>query len=256
MPDAAPRFVWAEDLASPGATITLAETESRYVARVCRARAGESLSLTDGRGGWAAGRVAALHPSVVVAIERVERTVRERRAILLCGAPEGQRFDWVIEKLAELGVAVVRPVHCRRAAWPDGAVRSERWARLARSALQQSLGRFEMSIEPPLGLEKAIEAAAGASLAVLAEVSGRPARDVHPPSNGDLVGLVGPADGLTEEERRFAADRGFHPMSMSENRLRTETAAVAWGCWWAAASVAGETENLSGRGLDARESQP
>jgi 16S rRNA (uracil1498-N3)-methyltransferase len=247
--------VWAEDLARPGATLTLADGESRYVARVCRARPGESISLTDGRGGWASGRVETLSPRVVIAVDRVEHSVRQRRAILLCGAPEGQRFDWVIEKLAELGVAMIRPVHCRRAAWTESAVRLERWARLARSALQQSLGRFELVVEPPLALEAAVDASSTASLGVLAEIGGRPARDVLAPSTGDLVGLVGPADGLTEQEKRFVTARGFHAMSLSENRLRTETAAVAWGAWWAA-SIPSDDGNPAGRGLDARETQP
>jgi 16S rRNA (uracil1498-N3)-methyltransferase len=256
LPEAAPRFVWAEELARPGATLTLADTESRYVARVCRAQPGDSISLTDGRGGWAAGHVETLRPRVVIAIERIEHFVRRRRAILLCGAPEGQRFDWVIEKLAELGVAVIRPVHCRRAAWTESAVRLERWARLARSALQQSLGRFELVIEPPLALEAAVDASSAASMGVLAEPGGQPAGDVHAPSTGDLIGLVGPADGLTDEEKRLVTARGFHPISLSENRLRTETAAVAWGAWWAAADISSEAGNPVARGLDARGTQP
>jgi 16S rRNA (uracil1498-N3)-methyltransferase len=256
LPEAAPRFVWAEELPSPGATVTLAETESRYVARVCRARAGETVTLTDGRGGWAAGRVDTLEPRVVIAIERLERSDRERRAILLCGAPEGQRFDWAIEKLAELGVAVIRPVHCRRAVWTDHMVRADRWARLARSALQQSLGRFELIVEPPCALEPALDSASGAAATVMADIRGWPARDVQSPSRGDIVGLVGPADGLTEEEKKFASDRGFHPISLSENRLRTETAAVAWASWWAASALGTTSENPVGRGLDAHETQP
>jgi 16S rRNA (uracil1498-N3)-methyltransferase len=224
--------VWAEELAEPGGRVTLADDESRYLARVCRAREGETVSLTDGRGGRAEGRIENLRPRVVVAIEGLDRADRARRGTLLCGPPEGQRFDWVVEKLAELGVAAIRPVHCRRAAWTSSSVRHERWTRLARGALQQSLGRFAMTVHPPATLESAVEEEAKASVSLFADIGGVPVRQLNLPVAGDVAYVVGPAEGLTDEEKTFLGARGFRAISLSENRLRTETAAIAWAAWW------------------------
>jgi 16S rRNA U1498 N3-methylase RsmE len=55
--DAAPSFLLLADLPDVGGRITLPEDESHYLTRVCRARAGELASGTDGRGGLATLRV-------------------------------------------------------------------------------------------------------------------------------------------------------------------------------------------------------
>src|SRR5262245_9027471 len=144
-----PGLVWVPELVDPGHRLTLDSEASRYVARVCRARAGEQVQITDGAGGWAATRVLETRPHVTLEIERVEHTPRIRSAHLLCGPPEGERGDWMVEKLAELGVHVLSPVHCERATWDRFEQRRERWERLALAALRQSRSRFLMAIQSP-----------------------------------------------------------------------------------------------------------
>ena len=57
MPDAVPAFVWVEQLVAPGARLVLGETATHHVARVCRARSGDHVTVTDGRGGLARYRL-------------------------------------------------------------------------------------------------------------------------------------------------------------------------------------------------------
>ena len=73
-PSSTPSFVWVESLGDPGATMALAHDESHYVARVCRARAGDAISLTDGRGGLATARVVKPAPPVVVPVVEAPRS--------------------------------------------------------------------------------------------------------------------------------------------------------------------------------------
>jgi 16S rRNA U1498 N3-methylase RsmE len=44
---------------------------------------------------------------------------------------------------------------------------------------------------------------------------------------------VGPAAGFEDEEWALLKVSGFEPIGLSWNRLRTETAALAWASWWA-----------------------
>jgi 16S rRNA (uracil1498-N3)-methyltransferase len=241
-PRATPGFVLVPELGPSGDRLALDDAESRYVARVCRARLGELVALTDGRGARAVARVRALRPRVEVEIERCERSTPIRTAVLLCGPPEGSRADWLVEKIAELGIGAFHPVDCARGRWEAGAARIERWRKLVGAALRQSRGCWRMAIEPVRSLAEALEAAGPGSRLWIADMDGTPAGRVPPAPEGPTLGLVGPAAGFDSEERIRLAARGAEAIRLAGKRLRTETAAVAWAAWWAGGEAAdGET---------------
>src|SRR5207344_223424 len=87
--DTTPSFVYAAELAAVGERMTLSREESHYVARVCRARAGDALRATDGRGAVASLEVVAVAPSVRVMVTALESRPRAGRAWVFAGSPEG-----------------------------------------------------------------------------------------------------------------------------------------------------------------------
>jgi 16S rRNA (uracil1498-N3)-methyltransferase len=229
--DAAPSFLHLAALPAVGAESELPEDEARYVARVVRARAGETLTATDGEGGLARLRVEATRPAVVVLVLERSTAPRPADAVLWCGAPEGERGDWLVEKCAELGVTRLVPVDCDRARW-GAAARAERWQRLAVAALRQSRSPWRLRLEPPTPLA----ALAGTELPParwLADPDGSPVSGRT--GGGAVVGAVGPSSGFSDEERKFLSGLGFSPVSLAGARLRTETAALAMAAAWAAA---------------------
>ena len=238
--DAAPSFLYLPRLASERDAFELGEDDARYVSRVVRAKPGEHLSASDGEGMVAELVVETVRPDVLVRVLRRERTPEPAPRVLLCGAPEGERGDWMVEKCAELGVTRFVPVHTERVRWPEGT-RLERWQRLAVAALRQSQASRLLAVEPPVELRDAIatlppgtrwlaEAAGGnAGSASEAAAAGR---------QGPIAGAVGPSAGFSMEERNLRADNGFLPVALASSRLRTETAAVALASVWAAARVA------------------
>ena len=228
-PDATPSFVLVAALGPPGATLTLDQAESRYVARVCRAREGETLAATDGRGALARATILATRPYVTVRIDSLDRAHAARAATIWCGAPEGSRADWLVEKLAELGVSCLQPIDCARAAWEGGAARLARYRRLAEAALRQSRRTRLMQIETPRPLADMIGTAPAGQL-WLADPDGD--RNAIPASDGLSIVAVGPAEGFDAGERDSLVAAGFRPISLSDGRLRTETAAVSWASWW------------------------
>jgi 16S rRNA (uracil1498-N3)-methyltransferase len=238
--DAAPAFLFVPALEPEGGHVTLADEPAHYLARVCRAHVGDFASLTDGVGGVARAEVTALAPRVELVVRGVERRPRARRLELWCGAPEGTRADWLVEKLAELGIATLQPIETSRATWDSFERRAARWRRLAEAALRQSQGAWALEIRAPLALESALGARDRMTHGVLADALGK--RGVVPRASGDCVGLIGPAAGLTAAERSRVLDAAFDPMRLSDNRLRCETAALAVACWWAGAVTGGAME--------------
>lgn len=237
--DAAPSLLYVEDLPGVGRRVTLREDESHYLARVCRARVGDRVSATDGRGALASVVLIQAGREAVVQVERSDRIEPARTAWALSGAPEGERGDWMVEKLAELGVSVFQPLDCERGSWEKMKGRTERWRRLAVAALRQSRRRFLLEVREPLPVGAALAALPPGAARWLADPAGPSAAGVQAPAEGLAVGLIGPSAGLAGGEREAVMSAGFSPISFSDSRLRTETAALAWGCWWAAPAASG-----------------
>jgi 16S rRNA (uracil1498-N3)-methyltransferase len=233
--EAAPSHLWVPELGAPGDVVELSREESHYLKRVCRARVGDVASATDGRGALARLRVAAVGERVRAEVESLELGgpgAERRRALVLCGAPEGRRADWLVEKLAELGVEAWQPIDCARDRWQASEGTLARWRRLAVAALRQSRRRHLMEVREPIGLGGLAGILPAGSSRWVADPLGR--RGVEPPVGpGWVVGAVGPAGGFTPDEKAALGGHGFEPMCLSDGRLRAETAALAWGAWWA-----------------------
>lgn len=235
--DAAPALLYLPGLPTPGTRLELAAADAHYVARVCRARVGERVEATDGLGARATLRLIEVRSGVVVELEASTREPARRPSWVLCGAPEGERADWLVEKLAELGVGRFQPVDADRGRWKTAGGRRARWERLAIAALRQSRRLHLMVVEEPVPLRQALSLLPPEGSRWLADASGTVA--VHGPAAAaePAIGLVGPSGGLAEGERREALDAGFQPLRLSDARLRTETAALAWAAWWSAGGV-------------------
>ncbi len=114
-PRSAPRLFVEQELGA-GAQIVLDGPQAHYLARVMRVGAGDVVVLCDDlTGEWAAEVVEAGKRSVVL---RVARQLRPREQVpdlwLVPALLKKDRFDWVLEKATELGVARIAPVITRR----------------------------------------------------------------------------------------------------------------------------------------------
>lgn len=230
--EAAPSFLYLPALAGAGQSLTLDLDEARYVAKVVRARAGDRLTATDGAGLVATLVVESSRPEVVLRVDALEHWPPPAPRHLLCGAPEGERGDWLVEKLAELGVTHFQPVDTDRVSWPDH-LRQDRWARLAVAALRQSRSAWLMQLAEPLELAAALLELLPESR-WLADPDGVAPGALPEPADAAVAGAVGPSSGFSDTELKLLATHGFVLVKLAAARLRTETAALALASRWAA----------------------
>jgi 16S rRNA (uracil1498-N3)-methyltransferase len=233
-----PSLLYAPGLGPPGSLLLLSREESHYLVRVCRARVGDIATATDGRGSLARLRLASVGSEVRAEVVSVERSERGRRAWVLCGAPERGRGDWLVEKLAELGVERFQPLECEGGSWPAAEARFERWNRLAIGALRQSRRAYLMEVRAPVAIEEALAAVEPGASCWLGDPEGR-SPGPGDPGEGVTVGAIGPAGGFNASERKRFDAGGFAAVRLADGRLRTETAALSWASWWAAAGAGG-----------------
>ena len=226
-----PSWLYLPGIAAPGGTYTLPEDEAHYVGRVCRAKPGECATATDGAGTVADLQVYKVARHVEVTVLGRRFVERPHEARVLCGTPEGSRADWLVEKLAELGIAQLVPLECARENW-RGA-RLDRARKIAVAALRQSRNAWLLQVSEPATVPEAIAGLSGPAARWIGE-AGAPNRwapvEIPPAS----VAAIGPAPGFTREERDRFANDGFLPVRLAPVRLRTETAAIAWASGWAA----------------------
>ena len=235
-PAANPSLLHVPDLGASGATLKLPREEAHYVARVCRARAGEIVEATDGRGALARLRLTSVGATVSAEVVSLECSERGCRAVLWCGAPERGRADWLVEKLAELGVARFQPLECEGEPWSEGRARTERWRRLAVAGMRQSRRVFLMEIGSPVSVGDAIEGLERPARRWVGDREGhRPGLDLPPAALE--IGAIGPPSGFGARDRERLEAAGFVPIRLSDGRLRTETAAIGLAAWWAAAAA-------------------
>ncbi|MCE9627172.1 MAG: 16S rRNA (uracil(1498)-N(3))-methyltransferase [Candidatus Eisenbacteria bacterium] len=229
--DAAPSFLYLPGSFAVGESLALEGDEARYLSRVVRARPGDRVTSSDGEGTLATLEVIESRPEVHVRVLAVEHVPEPPALRLLCGAPEGERGDWLVEKLAELGVTHLVPVETERVRWP-APLRLDRWERLTVAALRQSRSAWRLQLCEPLGLREAV-AAAGPGERWLADPAGTPAHARALLADTPVAGAVGPSSGFSEPERNWLSEQGFVAVSLSASRLRTETAALALASRWA-----------------------
>jgi len=224
--EANPAPLWLPDLPGPGAEWSLERDDAHYVARVCRAAVGEKLEATDGAGTRASLKVLAVRGEVRVRMESSRREAAPARVTVACGAPEQDRADWLVEKLAELGVTEFQPLDCARARWERFDSRRERFGRLAIAALRQSRRAWRLAILDPVEPAAWLAGLAPEGRRWLADPGGGEVG--LPDLGGPQAAAVGPSPGFSDPERQLFADAGFQSVRLSAGRLRTETAAVAW----------------------------
>jgi 16S rRNA (uracil1498-N3)-methyltransferase len=238
MPDGAPRFVLLPELAAAGEPLEIAGAEAHYLARVVRVRVGEPVRATDGRGALATLAIERMGGTVHARVLEYANVTPSATLELWCGEPEGERADWLVEKLAELGAAALVPLRTKRGDWARAERRLDRWRRLAAAALRQSCSAHLMQVRPPVTLADAL----GSAGAAVARVVCQPEGEGSPPSGFGGAGLslaaVGPSSGFEADEVNALVVNGFRPVCLASGRLRTETAALAIAARWAGETAA------------------
>ncbi len=222
--------------------IELGEKEAHHLRDVLRVETGEQVEVFDDEGVRALGRVERCDPSgVMVSIEEIREERHGLRVTVAAAVPKGNRADWMIEKLAELGVHRFVPLATARSVvLPEGKGKLQRWERIAVEAAKQSgsgVMKIDQLMTVPQVLEKLDKAvgwyfstradAQPVAKAVEAVVQERP-------KSMQITLLIGPEGGWTDEEIALFDGAGLTGVRMGTTILRVETAAVA-----AAAIVAG-----------------
>jgi 16S rRNA (uracil1498-N3)-methyltransferase len=216
--------------ASGGEPVTVSAEDRHHLSRVLRLSDGEQVVATDGRGHWCMCeyRGGALVPTTDVLFED-----RLTPSLTVAFAPpKGDRTEWAVQKLTELGVDTIVPLLADRSVvrW-DGsrAERAlERLRRVAASAAAQCRRVWlpeigEVQTVPDLAESVGTGGLASPGGLALAELGG------DPPGLDRPVVAVGPEGGWSDAELEL----GLPTVGLGTQVLRSETAVMTAGAFLA-----------------------
>jgi 16S rRNA (uracil1498-N3)-methyltransferase len=223
---AAAAQVFVDDPALP----LLTEEDVHHLGRVLRLRAGEEVIASDGRGRWS--RVTWQGGPEVVPVAGVAGVAGDGAvqsepaavpALTVAFAPvKGERPEWVVQKLTELGIDRIVPLSSERSVvrWSGsrGKATVDRLRRVAREAAAQCRRVWLPEVTDVVRFAE-LPSLGGPGEVVLAQLSGdRPSVSSH-------VVAVGPEGGWSTDE----LSSGLPTVGFGLSVLRAETAAVTAG---------------------------
>jgi 16S rRNA (uracil1498-N3)-methyltransferase len=205
--------------------VRLSGPEAHHLAVVCRLRAGDRVCLFNGDGReYRAVIATADKRQVVLDVEGVDAPSRELPFSLEVAAPlpKGDRAQFLLEKLTELGVTTFVPLTTRRSVSREA--RLERLERYVIEASKQCGRNVLMRVQPYAEWESYYHRGDLPPARVLAHVGevGQPI-----PSGEAMALAVGPEGGFTEAEVHSAREAGWRVVGLGPRVLRVETAALA-----------------------------
>lgn len=243
--------------------LRLPAEETAHCMRVLRHRPGDEIDVIDGRGTLYHCALEEEGPGEGVASERrgkgdgqhgrgegqtaLARIVSSeaswgshpyRLTLAVCPTKNPDRYEWMAEKVTEVGVDTLAPVIGERS--ERRVLKTDRLHRILLSATKQSLkGAIPELLEPQTvmdfiaGMGEAREAAAG-ELRLIAYCSDevKPRAFIMellaktPAATPHITVLIGPEGDFSPAEVQAAMTAGFVPVSLGSSRLRTETAAI------------------------------
>lgn len=195
---------------------------------VLRLKTTEPLSVFDGCGKEYSYQVAEVTKKAILLKEGklLRKTQPPVKKITLAFPLEKEdRVDFILQKASELGVWEFTPFICQRSIQiQPSANKLERWQRIVVEASRQSQRLWMPQINPVLDFNDLGEL--GFDLKLVGKLAGKQLSKKFDKTIKNVLVAVGPVGDFTDDEYKKLDSNGFQPVKLSDNLLRTETAAV------------------------------
>lgn len=223
-------YFYSSQTADPGLLIELDEPTSRHIVQVLRMESGEAVRLSNGSGTLTDAVIVNNHKKhCSLKVETVFQESRQSHHCMAVSPLKNQsRFEWFLEKAAELGIARIVPLICQRT--EKSQVKMERMQQILISAMLQSQQAFMPQLDAPvkfgdwintewIGTKWIAHCATGEKTELTQAIT-------RNSENSPFVLLIGPEGDFSEAEIQAAQTMRYQPVSLGSTRLRTETAAL------------------------------
>ena len=218
-----------------GSEYFLDQEQSKHCLRVLRLVQGDTVHLTDGKGTLFQATI--VHKETKACLLRLEQRFNQWEVrpyylhIAVAPTKSPDRYEWMVEKLTEIGVDEITPLIATRS--ERKVFKIDRVQRIAVSAMKQSLKAqlplihpitsFEEFINRPFdGIKLMAHCGEGARMSFKKVL----AKPLHHQEKLRCLILIGPEGDFSSKEIALAEAKDFQSIHLGSSRLRTETAAL------------------------------
>ncbi len=208
-----------------------------YLKDVLRLAEGQDLIIFDQQKNEYSCVIKKIGPdSVLIMVKRhsVSKLTKSFSLTVACAIPKKTSMDDIVDKLTQLGVDRIIPLLTDRVIVKldekKKVLRHKRWVSIAISAAQQSQRQDVPMIDPVTGIDEALNNSDIFDLKLIPHLSGnrKTLKSVLGEFNPrNIFVLIGPEGDFSPDEVRKALKSGCIPVSLGDQVLRVDTAAVA-----------------------------
>ena len=211
--------------------LVLRDDERHYLRRVLRLRPGAPVAVVDGRGHLWEGRLQEEGQLLLPA--GCETTTPAKTPQLgLAIALVRRGMDDVMRMACELGVDCIQPLQATRCT-PQAEYKPERWQLILKEAVEQCERLWMPQLLPLTSTDDAWSMPNSSDTLAIATTRLEGISALEPwlqrqtPGNNCIWLAIGPEGGWDPQEQAKAVKEGWSPISLSEDILRSSTAAIA-----------------------------
>ncbi len=225
-----------EKINSIPSTLQIKGQDALHMSKVLRLNTKDRIEVTDGNGNDFLAEIQSLtHDIVAIKIlEQIKSKTESELKITLCtGMLKDKKMDMIIKHVTQLGITKWIPFFCKRSIPTPDLKRIEkrhaRWQTISRESLKQCQRSYLPRLMLPVSFETLIEKTNAYDLKIAFwEKASRPLKKVeHYDSVKNIMILIGPEGGFTQEEIRLAKEKEFLSYSLGPRILRAETASIS-----------------------------
>ncbi len=207
----------------------LNEQESRHCVKVLRMKAGETVILIDGAGGYYEALLTEMNTKgckVDIKNKTINYGKRDFYVHIAISATKNiNRFEWFLEKATEIGIDEVTPILCTHS--ERKILKPERLEKIIIAAMKQSVKTYKPKLNSIIEFDAFINNTRGQNcyIAHCQDIKKEYLKNIYTKGKDSLI-LIGPEGDFSTEEIGRAKRNGFTEVSLGNERLRTETAGV------------------------------
>ncbi|MFV0248697.1 MAG: 16S rRNA (uracil(1498)-N(3))-methyltransferase [Tenacibaculum sp.] len=217
------------NLNEQSSVISFSNEESKHIISVLRKKEKDILHITNGDNFLFKAKIISASPKIcsakIITCEKINSNKNYYLHIAIAPTKSAERFEWFIEKATEIGIDEITPIICKNS--ERKTIRPERLIKIMQVAIKQSLQFKLPKLNKTLSFFEFINQHFQGQQLFIAHCK-NPTKTLKNEIqlNASYTLLIGPEGDFSEEEITKSANNNFKPITLSNNRLRTETAGI------------------------------
>jgi 16S rRNA (uracil1498-N3)-methyltransferase len=208
--------------------LIMSDSEHHHLTKVLRKKTGDKVYLTNGNGYLfeaILNYIGEKSTQLKIINSKKESSMDYSLRIAIAPTKKIDRFEWFLEKAIEIGVSSITPLTCKYN--ERKSLNYTRLNKITVAAMKQSLQTYLPKIEPIVSIKEFIESNQCKQKYIAHCKNSKKvhlSKIIKRKTNSSII--IGPEGGFTDDEISLAMDYNFIPVSLGNNRLRTETAGI------------------------------